>query len=51
MKLSDAGLRRHQTKLIHPNHQLSPWLTEGATSRSLERLLDAVFMQDTAMRE
>ena len=26
MRLSDAGLRRHPTKLIHPNHQLPPWL-------------------------
>jgi hypothetical protein len=31
MKLSDAGLRRRQTKLIYPNHRPTPWLTKDAT--------------------
>jgi hypothetical protein len=26
MRLSDAGLRCSQTKLIYPNHRLPPWL-------------------------
>jgi hypothetical protein len=30
MRLSDAGLRRRQTKLIDPNHQLAPKLNEDA---------------------
>jgi hypothetical protein len=33
MRLSDAGLRRRQTKLIYPNHRLPPWLTESAHTR------------------
>jgi hypothetical protein len=28
MRLSDARLRRKQTKLIYTNHQPPPWLTE-----------------------
>jgi hypothetical protein len=39
MRLSDAGLRRRQTKLIAPNHRLPPWLTEDATPRSLEPIV------------
>jgi hypothetical protein len=31
MRLSDAGLRCRQTKLIYPNHRLPPWLTKAAT--------------------
>ena len=31
MRLSDAGLRRRQTKLIYPNHRFPPWLTEDTT--------------------
>src|SRR6202035_3281580 len=30
MRLSDAGLRCRQSKLIYPNHPLPPWLTEDA---------------------
>src|ERR1700722_11098452 len=39
MRLSDAGLRRRQRKLIYPDHRLPPWLTEDATPRSLEPLV------------
>jgi hypothetical protein len=39
MRLSDAGLRRRQTKLIYPNHRPSPWSTEDAVPRSLEPLV------------
>jgi len=39
MRLSDAGLRRHPTKLIYPNHPLPPWLTEDTTPRSLEPMV------------
>ena len=39
MRLSDAGLRRHQTKLIYPDHRHPPWLTENATPRSLEPIV------------
>jgi len=31
MRLSDAELRCRRTKLIYPNHQSPPWLTEDAT--------------------
>ena len=31
MRLSDAGLRRSQTKLIYPDHRPPPWLTEDDT--------------------
>ena len=40
MRLSDAGLRRRPTKLIDPDHRLSPWLTEDATRDRSNRLLD-----------
>src|SRR5665213_44546 len=33
MRLSDAGLRRHPTKLLYPNHRPPPWLTEDASPR------------------
>ena len=39
MRLSDAGLRCRQTKLIYPDHRLPPWLTEDATPRSLEPIV------------
>ena len=39
MRLSDAGLRRHQTKLPYPNHRLPPWLTEDAAPLSLEPIV------------
>jgi hypothetical protein len=41
MRLSDAGLRCRQTKLIDPDHRLPPWLTEDATRDRSNRLLDA----------
>jgi hypothetical protein len=39
MRLSDAGLRRRQTKLLYPNHRPPPWLTEDAAPRSLEPIV------------
>src|ERR1700730_8617723 len=39
MRLSDAGLRRRKTKLIYPNHRLTPWLIEDSTPRSLEPIV------------
>jgi hypothetical protein len=39
MRLSDAGLRRHPTKLIYPDHRPTPWLIEDATPRSLEPIV------------
>ena len=39
MRLSDAGLRQRQTKLIYPNHRSPPWLTEDATRDRSNRLL------------
>jgi len=39
MRLSDAQVRRRQTKLIYPNHRLPPWLIEDATPRSLEPMV------------
>jgi len=32
MRLSGAGVRRRQTKLLYLNHRLPPWLTEDATA-------------------
>ena len=40
MRLSDAGFSRRQAKLIYPNHQLPPWLTEDAPRDRSNRLLD-----------
>jgi hypothetical protein len=40
MRLSDAGLRRGQTKLIYPNHRLPPWPNEDAPRDRSNRLLD-----------
>src|SRR3984885_12383170 len=40
MRLSDAGLRRRNTKLIYPNHRPPPWLTEDAPRDRSNRLLD-----------
>ena len=40
MRLSDAGLRRHPTELIYPDHRLPPWLNEDATRDRSNRLLD-----------
>jgi hypothetical protein len=39
MRLSDAGMRRRQTKQIYLDHQLPPWLTEGAVPRSLQPIV------------
>src|ERR1700733_8475686 len=39
MRLSDAGLRRHQAKLIYPHHRPPPWPNEGAAPRSLEPIV------------
>ena len=33
MRLSDARLRRRQTKPVYPNHRPPPWLTEVASPR------------------
>ncbi len=41
VRLSDAGLRRCQTKLIYPNHRLPPWLTKTRPRDRSNRLLDA----------
>jgi hypothetical protein len=49
MRLSDAGLRQRQTKLIYPNHRLPPWLTEDATRDRSNRLLDDI-ANDEAIR-
>jgi hypothetical protein len=38
--MSDARLRRLKTKLLYPDHRSPPWLTEDATPRSIELLLD-----------
>jgi hypothetical protein len=40
MRLSDAGWRCRQTKLLFPNHRSPPWLTEDATRDRSNRLLD-----------
>jgi hypothetical protein len=40
MRLSDAGLRRRQTKLIDPDHRPPPSLTEDAPRDRSNRLLD-----------
>jgi hypothetical protein len=37
--LSDAGLRRRQTKILYSNHRLPPWLTEDAPRDRSNRLL------------
>jgi hypothetical protein len=39
MRLSDAGLRHCQTKLLYRNHRLPPWLTETLLPRSLEPIV------------
>ena len=40
MRLSDAGLRCREAKLIYPDHRSPPWLTEDATRDRSNRLLD-----------
>ena len=42
MRLSDAGLRRRQSKLLYPDHRSPPWPTEDATPRSLEPIVRRV---------
>jgi hypothetical protein len=42
MRLSDAALRRRQTKALYPNHRLPPWFTEDATRDRSNRLLGGV---------
>jgi hypothetical protein len=39
MRLSDAGLRRPQAKLIYADHRPSPWHTEDAAPRSFEPIV------------
>lgn len=39
MRLSDAGFRRHQTKLIYPEHRLPPRLIEDTTPPSREPIV------------
>jgi hypothetical protein len=39
MRLSDAGLRSRQTKLIYPDHRPSPWLIEVSAPRSLQPIV------------
>jgi len=33
MRLSGAGVRRHKSKLLYPDHRPSPWLNEDVTPR------------------
>ena len=42
MRLSDAGLRRRQTKALYLDHRPPPWLTEDATRDRSNRLLDHI---------
>ncbi len=42
MRLSDAGLRQRQTKLIYPNHRFPPWPNEAAARDRSNRLLEAM---------
>jgi hypothetical protein len=49
MRLSDAGLRRHQTKLIDPHHRHPPWLTEDAARDRSNRLLDCRAMRSSKL--
>ena len=39
MRLSDAGLRRHQTKAVYPDHRLPPWPNGDAAPRSLQPIV------------
>jgi hypothetical protein len=40
IRLSDAGLRYRQTKLLYPDHRLPPWLACDATRDRSNRLLE-----------
>jgi hypothetical protein len=42
MRLSDAGVRRQETKLIYVDHRPTPWLTEDAPRDRSNRMLDDV---------
>jgi hypothetical protein len=45
MRLSDARLRRRQTKLVYLNHRLPPWVTEATSPRDRSnRLLEGTFI-------
>ncbi len=39
IRLSDAGARCRQPKLIYQNHRPSPWLTDDAPRRSLKPIV------------
>jgi len=39
MRLSDARLRRRETKLIYPDHRPTPWPSEVVAPRSLEPIV------------
>jgi hypothetical protein len=47
MRLSDAGLRCRPTKLIYPDHQPSPGLTEDAPRDRSNRLLAGRWLDST----
>jgi hypothetical protein len=49
MRLSDAGLRRRQTKLIYPDHLPPPWSTEDATRDRSNRLLEVLALTSTEL--
>jgi len=44
MRLSDAGLHQRQTKVLYPDHQPPPWLTEDAPRDRSNRLLGGDFL-------
>jgi hypothetical protein len=50
MRLSDAGLRQHQTKALYANHRLPPWPNEDAALRSLEPIVRACAHRHTPSR-
>jgi len=39
MRLSDADMRRHESKALYVNHRLPPWPTEAAAHDRSNRLL------------
>jgi hypothetical protein len=45
MRLSDAGLRYWQSKLLYPNHRSPPGLTEDATPRSLQPIVRPILIR------
>jgi hypothetical protein len=42
MRLSDAGLRQHQTKALYPNHRLPPGSPKTPPRDRSNRLLDLI---------